>query len=88
MTAVTEGLMKVPAVAARLGLGHTATRALISSGSIPSLRVGPGARSIRVSSQDLDLWIEAQIRSSNEYASEGQFPEASAGHLHVHRASW
>jgi hypothetical protein len=72
-----------------LGLGPTATRALISSGSIPSLRVGPGSRSIRCRAEDVEKWIASRVeRGSNEDAAEGQFPDASAGHvLHVHRQS-
>ncbi|HVD04276.1 MAG TPA: helix-turn-helix domain-containing protein [Candidatus Dormibacteraeota bacterium] len=60
---MTEPLLNVQEVARRLGLGLTATRSLIGSGVVPSLRVGPGSRSIRVRPEDLEAWITALVEA-------------------------
>lgn len=82
-------LMKVSDVQTRLGLGPTATRALIGSGTIPSLRVGPGSRSIRVRAEDLEQWITSRVESGlNEGSGTGdQLPgPLHGGQLRVHRS--
>lgn len=78
MTAMAEPLIPVAEVARRLGLGTTATRSLIASGSLVSLRVGPGSRSIRCRPEDIEAWIESRI--------EGGCAEGAPGALlRVHR---
>jgi excisionase family DNA binding protein len=83
-------LLKVADVQTRLGLGPTATRGLIAAGAIPSLRVGPGARSIRVRAEDLEQWIASRVESgSNEESGAGDQPDPlrGGGHLRVHRSA-
>jgi excisionase family DNA binding protein len=82
----SDPLMKVVDVQARLGLGGTATRALISSGAIPSLRVGPGGRSIRIRSETLEKWVQDQEQASDEGTAEGSTPLAVLNGGTLHRA--
>jgi excisionase family DNA binding protein len=59
---VSEKLLTVRQVAERLQLSRTWTFRLISSGALPSLKLGPRSRRVRES--DLDAFIRARVDAS------------------------
>ena len=72
-------LLNIKDVRERLGLGQGATYGLIASGSIPSLRVGMGNRSIRVREEDLDRWIRSRVEGGSGGAGSAELPAPREG---------
>jgi excisionase family DNA binding protein len=63
-----ERLLKVREARERLNLGVTKTYELISSGELPTIRVG---RVIRVRESALDAWIERQQVATSVHGPKG-----------------
>ncbi len=55
--------LKVPEVAEFLQIGRTRAYELVSSGEIPSVRIG---RNIRVSRKELERWLEERRQGAGE----------------------
>jgi excisionase family DNA binding protein len=55
--------LKVTEVAEYLQIGRTRAYELVSSGEIPSVRIG---RSVRVSRRELERWLEKQRYNAGE----------------------
>ena len=60
---VTENLLTIKDVKARLQLGHTKVTELEISGKLPSLKIGKSRRVRRI---DLDKFLESLIDQNNE----------------------
>jgi len=60
---VTENLLTIKDVKARLQLGHTKVTELVISGKLPSLKIGKSRRVRRI---DLDKFLESLIDQNNE----------------------
>jgi len=60
---VTENLLTIKDVKARLQLGHTKVTELVISGKLPSLKIGKSRRVRRI---DLDKFLENLIDQNNE----------------------
>ena len=61
---VTENLLTIKDVEARLKLGHTKVTELVISGELPSLKIG---RNRRVRPEDLNTFIEELLIQENLY---------------------
>jgi excisionase family DNA binding protein len=56
-----EKLLFKPLEAAEaLGIGPTRLRAMLASGEIPSVRIGPGRQSTRITRAALEQWVRAR----------------------------
>lgn len=58
-----EEYLKVSEVAGFLRIGRTRAYELVSSGEIPSVRIG---RNIRVSRKELERWLEGRRHDAEE----------------------
>lgn len=52
-------LLRIPEVAAELGLGRSSVYQLIQAGELPVVRIG---RAVRVSRADLEAWVDQRRR--------------------------
>jgi excisionase family DNA binding protein len=59
-----EPLLKVPEVAALLGLRPKSVYDLVESGKLPHFRLGP--RTIRFARADLIAWLDGRKRAPNQ----------------------
>jgi excisionase family DNA binding protein len=64
VTATLEPLLKVPEVAALLGLRPKSVYDLVESGKLPHFRLGP--RTIRFARADLIAWLDGRKRAPNQ----------------------
>ena len=59
---IFETLLTIKDVEMRLQLGHTKVQELVSSGELPSLKIGKSRRVRRI---DLDKFLESHIDQTN-----------------------
>jgi excisionase family DNA binding protein len=88
---MAEPLMTVRDLAEYLGCGRDLAYALVASASIPSIRLGPGGRAIRLRPDSVAAWLRAQEGKGpeNNGADAGGIPATAPDRraLHAQRSS-
>jgi excisionase family DNA binding protein len=83
---VPEPLMTVRDLADYLGCGRDLAYALVAAGSVPSIRLAPGGRAIRIRPEAVAAWLrdqEREGRDSNAASGSAPLTAFHGGHAHA-----
>lgn len=76
-------MLTIAEVAERLKVSDSCVRRLVDAGDIPSIRVGLGRGRIRVTEEDLDLYLNCNRIAGKKKPTQPLEPRRSLEHLKV-----